>query len=109
MKNGMENIKAYCIGGGIGSLAAAAFMIRDGHMQGSQITIFEKLPVQGGSLDGKRLKDGSYTLRGGRMLTTDHYECLWGLYEGIPSLGADVLLKPSADDFPDVHMPLLAS
>ncbi len=84
--NKMEKIKAYCIGGGIGSLSAAAFMIRDAHMEGSQITIFEKVPVHGGSLDGKRLKDGSYSLRGGRMLTTDHYECLWGLYEGIPSL-----------------------
>ncbi len=82
----MKNKRAYCIGGGIGSLAAAAFMIRDGNMDGSQITIFEKLPTQGGSLDGQRLADGSYSLRGGRMLTTDAYECLWGLYEGVPSL-----------------------
>lgn len=82
----MKNIKAYCIGSGIGSLAAAAFMIRDGRMNGSQITIFDKLPTHGGSTDGQRLEDGSYSLRGGRMLTTDHYESFWGLYEDIPSM-----------------------
>jgi oleate hydratase len=31
--------KAYLIGGGIGSLAAAAFMIRDGGIPGGNITI----------------------------------------------------------------------
>ena len=36
--------KAYMVGGGIGSLAAAAFMIRDGGMHGRNITIFEALP-----------------------------------------------------------------
>ncbi len=80
------NLKAYCLGGGIGSLAAAAFMIRDGGISGSQITIFEKLATLGGALDGARLEDGSYSLRGGRMLTTDHYECFWDLYKDIPSI-----------------------
>jgi oleate hydratase len=27
-----------------------------------------------------------YTLRGGRMLTSDNYECTWDLYKTIPSL-----------------------
>ena len=44
--------KAYVVGGGIGSLAAAAFMIRDGGVQGRNITIFEALRAVGGSLDG---------------------------------------------------------
>lgn len=46
------NTKAFLIGGGIGSLAAAAFMVRDGGVSGSNITIFEAAPVLGGSLDG---------------------------------------------------------
>ena len=79
-------MKAYFIGGGIGSLAGAAFLIRDGGFAGSDITIYEKLPQLGGSLDGARLPDGSYSLRGGRMLTTDHYECTWDLLSSIPSL-----------------------
>ena len=44
--------KAYLVGGGIGSLAAAAFMIRDGGVPGRNITIYEAMPVLGGSLDG---------------------------------------------------------
>ncbi|MGK5051489.1 oleate hydratase [Janthinobacterium sp. RB2P8] len=84
----MTNIdkKAYLVGGGIGSLAAAAFMIRDGGMQGSNITIFETSPVTGGSLDGGGNAEDGYTLRGGRMLTTDNYECTWDLFKSIPSL-----------------------
>ena len=61
-------MKAYFIGGGIGSLAGAAFLIRDGGVAGDDITIYEKLSLLGGSLDGARLPDGSYSLRGGRML-----------------------------------------
>jgi oleate hydratase len=79
-------MKAYFIGGGIGSLAGAVFLIRDGGVRGEDITIYEQFPLLGGSLDGARLADGSYSLRGGRMLTTDHYECTWDLLSDIPSL-----------------------
>jgi len=78
--------KAYLIGGGIGSLAATAFMIRDGGLPGENITIMEAMPVMGGSLDGAGDPAGGYSLRGGRMLTTDNYECTWDLYKSIPSL-----------------------
>jgi oleate hydratase len=79
-------MKAYFIGGGIGSLAGAAFLIRDGGVSGGNIIIYEALPLLGGSLDGAQMPDGSYSLRGGRMLTTDHYECTWDLLSSIPSL-----------------------
>jgi oleate hydratase len=78
--------KAYLVGGGIGSLAAAAFMIRDGKLPGGNITIFEAAPTLGGSLDGAGDPAGGYSMRGGRMLTTDNYECTWDLYKSIPSL-----------------------
>jgi len=81
-----NSTKAYLIGGGIGSLSAAAFMIRDGHTAGSHITILEASPLLGGSLDAAALTTGGYSLRGGRMLTTDNYECTWDLYKSIPSL-----------------------
>ncbi|QJW95189.1 oleate hydratase [Frigoriglobus tundricola] len=77
--------KVYLIGG-IGSLAAAAFLVRDGHLPGSNISILEALPVLGGSLDGAGAPAGGYSMRGGRMLTTDNYECTWDLYKSIPSL-----------------------
>ena len=78
--------KAYLVGGGIGSLAAAAFMIRDGKLPGGNISILEASPVLGGSLDGSGDPAGGYSMRGGRMVTTDNYECTWDLYKTIPSL-----------------------
>jgi oleate hydratase len=81
-----DNRKAWLIGGGIGGLAAAAFMIRDGGMRGENITLLEALPTPGGSLDGGGDAERGYTLRGGRMLTTDNYECTWDLFRTIPSL-----------------------
>ena len=83
------NSKAYLVGGGIGSLAAAAFMIRDGSLPGANISIFEAAPVMGGSLDGAGDPAGGYSLRGGRMLTTDNYECSWDLFKTIPSLNRE--------------------
>ena len=60
----------YMIGGGIGTLAAAAFMIRDGNVEGKTITIFEALPLLGGSLDAAGSPETGYSLRGevARML-----------------------------------------
>jgi len=83
------NSKAYLVGGGIGSLAAAAFMIRDGRLSGGNISILEAAPVMGGSLDGAGDPEGGYSLRGGRMLTTDNYECTWDLFKTIPSLNRE--------------------
>ena len=80
------NSKNYLIGGGIGSMAAAAFMIRDGNVAGSDIFILEANPLMGGSLDGAGDAQRGYSLRGGRMLTTDNYECTWDLFKTIPSL-----------------------
>ena len=77
---------SYFIGGGVGSLAAAAFMIRDGKVPGASISILEAAEVLGGSLDGSGDPVAGYSLRGGRMLTTDNYECTWDLYKTIPSL-----------------------
>jgi myosin-crossreactive antigen len=78
--------KVYFIGGGIGSLSGAAFLIRDGGMPGRNITILEALPVMGGSLDAGGDPARGYSMRGGRMLTIDNYECTWDLFKSIPSL-----------------------
>jgi oleate hydratase len=81
--------KAYLVGGGIGSLAAAAFMIRDGGLPGENVSIIEAAPIVGGSLDGTGDPLAGYSMRGGRMLTTDNYECTWDLYKSIPSLSQE--------------------
>ena len=78
--------EAFLVGSGIGSLAAATFMIRDGGMRGNNITIFEALPAFGGSLDAAGNADEGYTMRGSRMMTTENFECTWALLKSIPSL-----------------------
>ncbi|MFM9973944.1 MAG: oleate hydratase, partial [Beijerinckiaceae bacterium] len=78
--------KFWLVGGGIGSMAAAAFLVRDGHVPGKNITIFDAATMLGGSLDGAGTPETGYSLRGGRMVTSDNYECMWDLYKSIPSL-----------------------
>ncbi len=90
---GVDNKSAYIVGGGLTSLAAAAFLVRDGQMSGDRITILEALPVTGGALDGAGNAETGWLIRGGREME-DHFECLWDLFRSIPSLeieGASVL------------------
>jgi oleate hydratase len=83
----MDSIgKAYLVGGGIGSLAAAAFLIRDAEVPGGNIFIFDREERCGGSLDAAGNPDKGYSMRGGRMFTSDNYECTWDLFKTIPSL-----------------------
>lgn len=77
--------KAYLIGGGIGSLASAAFLIRDAHMPGKNIHVIEQLNVLGGSMDGEGIAEKGYSARGGREIE-EHFECFMELYSFIPSL-----------------------
>ncbi len=82
---GTENKKAYLIGGGIASLAAAEYLIRDGHFDGKNITILEQNDISGGAMDGSgNAKDG-YIARGGREME-EHYECMWDLLGDVPSI-----------------------
>lgn len=84
-ENGTEG-KAYFVGGGLGSLAGAAYLIRDCKMPGKQITIFEGMPILGGSNDGIGTPEKGFVCRGGRMLNEETYENFWELFRSIPSL-----------------------
>ncbi|AXL53887.1 oleate hydratase [Paraburkholderia caffeinilytica] len=75
----------YLVGGGIASLAAAAFLIRDANMPGCRITILEALDKPGGSLDGAGTPQEGYVVRGGRMLESK-YLCTYDLFDSIPAL-----------------------
>jgi oleate hydratase len=90
---GVENKTAWFVGSGLASLAGAAFLIRDGQMAGEKITILEELKLPGGALDGLKVPEKGFVIRGGRELE-DHMECEWDLFRSIPSLeieGASVL------------------
>ena len=77
--------KVYLIGGGIASLAAAAFLIRDAEVPGRNIVILEQLDRLGGSLDGAGSAENGYVLRGGRMIESK-YVCTYDLFSSIPTL-----------------------
>jgi len=80
--------RVWLVGGGIASLSAAAFLIRDAALPAENIHILEQLPVAGGSLDGAPAPtpEGGYVTRGGRMFEEEYYVCLWNLLETIPTL-----------------------
>ncbi|MBE5985771.1 MAG: oleate hydratase, partial [Paenibacillaceae bacterium] len=81
----IEKRNAYLLGGGIGSLSAAAFLLRDAHMPGKNIHILEQLEVSGGSMDGAGTAETGYTARGGREIE-EHFECFMELFSFIPSI-----------------------
>lgn len=84
-KSASDSTAVYLVGGGIASLAAAAFLIRDGDIPGHNITILEESAKIGGSLDAAgNAKDG-YVMRGGRMFESK-YLCTFDLFSSIPTL-----------------------
>ena len=82
---GIENRKAYIVGGGVAGLATAVFLIDDCYVPGGNITIYDQLPLMGGSMDAAKAGDGKYTCRGERELEP-YMECFWYLGNKIPSL-----------------------
>jgi oleate hydratase len=90
--------QAYLIGGGIASLAAAVYLIRDGKMRGEDIHILEEGGDWGGSLDAGGTPERGYVMRGGRMFE-ERFVCTYDLLSGIPSY--DNPEKSARDDIFD--------
>lgn len=78
------SMKAYLIGGGIASLAAAVYLIRDGQVPGRNIHILTEQGF-GGSLDASGSAEQGYSMRGSRMYGAA-YVLTFDLFGGIPSL-----------------------
>jgi len=88
-----ERKKVWLVGNGLASLSAAVFIIRDAGVPGANITILEKRELPGGALDGFKVPEKGFVIRGGREMES-HFECLWDCFRSIPSLeieGASVL------------------
>lgn len=56
--------QVYFVGGGIASLAGAAFLVRDCDFPGSHIHIMEEMKILGGSNDGSGNGEQGYVIRG---------------------------------------------
>lgn len=79
--------KAYFIGGGIASLAGAAYLIKDANFPGENIYIFDSSKRLGGSLDAQYLPvSQGYIMRGVRMFEEKAFTCTFDLMSFIPSL-----------------------
>jgi len=84
-RHAQDGTVVYLVGGGIASLAAAAFLIRDGNIPGHNIKILEESARLGGSLDAAGSPQDGYVMRGGRMLESK-YLCTYDLFSSIPTL-----------------------
>lgn len=81
-----EDRHVYFVGGGLASLAGAAYLVRDCNFKGENIHIIEGMKVLGGSNDGAGDVMNGFVCRGGRMLNEETYENFWELFSSIPSL-----------------------
>lgn len=86
MKKEYENKQTYFVGGGLASLAGAAYLVRDCDFPGKNIHILEGMHILGGSNDGAGNATDGFVCRGGRMLNEETYENTWELLSSIPSL-----------------------
>jgi oleate hydratase len=80
-----DHAAIYLVGAGIASLAAAAFLIRDGDVPGQNITILDESAKIGGSLDAAGSPTDGYTMRSGRMIESKYF-CTFDLFSSIPTL-----------------------
>jgi len=81
----IEQKRAHIVGGGVAGLSAAAFLVSDASMPAQNVTIYESLPVMGGSMDAAGDAKSGFTSRGERELEA-YMECLWYLCAKVPSL-----------------------
>ncbi|QUI23913.1 oleate hydratase [Vallitalea pronyensis] len=86
MMNQIDNRNVYFVGGGLASMAGAAYLIRDCKLNGENIHILEHMDILGGSNDGSGNPKDGFLCRGGRMLNEETYENFWELFSSIPSL-----------------------
>lgn len=78
--------QVYFVGGGLASLAGAAYLVRDCNFKGKNIYLFEGRNILGGSNDGIGTSENGFVCRGGRMLNEETYENFWELFSTIPSI-----------------------
>jgi oleate hydratase len=77
--------KVHLVGSGIASLAAAAYLIRDGGIRGVDIVVYEEAGQLGGALDAHGSPETGYFMSGSRMF--EHkYNATFDLFSFIPSV-----------------------
>ncbi|MFD5107307.1 oleate hydratase [Streptomyces cinereoruber] len=78
-----KHSKVHLVGGGLASLAAAAFLVRDAGVPGENVRILEQRPAADGARAPTR--EGGHVTRYDPMFEDEHCVCLWNLLETIPT------------------------
>ena len=76
-------MKAHIVGGGFGGLAAAALLIRNAHVPGEDITIYDANDRMGGGFFLGGSAESGYNLPG--SIFDREYRCTFELLAAIPS------------------------
>lgn len=77
-------MKAHLVGGGLASMAAAAYLMREAEVAGRDIYIYERSGRPGGSLTVFGDPTSGYVYPGGRVFEKE-YRCTFDLFSFIPS------------------------
>jgi oleate hydratase len=77
-------MKAHLVGGGLASMAAAAYLIKDAGLDGEQITIYEEQDHLGGALHVTGSAESGYSFPGSRIFEWQ-YRCAMDLFAMVPS------------------------
>jgi oleate hydratase len=78
--------QVYLVGGGLASMAAAAYLIRDCNFQGKNIHIYEGVSQVGNSNNEIGAYDTGFVYRFESILNKENHENFWELFSTIPSL-----------------------
>ncbi|KAJ5240695.1 uncharacterized protein N7469_002286 [Penicillium citrinum] len=94
-----ESIKAWLIGSGIASLAAAVHLIKDAKLPGSNIHILDRHEKSGGGITSSGDSENGFVIHPG-SLPYFHAECVENLLSLVPKTqGSDESLLDSIRDF----------
>jgi oleate hydratase len=77
-------MKAYLVGGGLASLAAAVYLIKEAGVDGNDIYIYEARDQPGGALTAAGNADTGYIFPGSRVFEWQ-YRCATDLFSIVPS------------------------
>lgn len=79
-------MRAYLVGSGIASLAAATYLIRDGGLLPSNVTIFEADEALGGAMGMSGSAENGYVLPTGRIFEEQGFRCTREFFSLVPSV-----------------------
>ncbi len=81
-----DKTQVHIVGGGMAGLAAAIFTVRDAHIPGKNVHVYEGRGKVGGSLYGEGTPDTNFFTLGDWKFNDKAYNCTWNVLSEIPSL-----------------------